>query len=234
MPGLDPPALLAAWDRGIRQGPLERALILLAAAGDGTGGEGGAVDVGTREVLLARLLEGTAGGLVWGRTVCRSCREPLDVPVDVAAIARQPVHEPDALLSTVVDGAEVRFRLPTSDDLGRLRGMAPAEARSWLLARCVAADAGAVPEAAAEAVEAAMEEASPAGAIELDVGCPACGARTTAALDISVLLWAEIEAQAVALLGDVHTLATAYGWTEAQVLALSPERRARYLDLAGT
>jgi hypothetical protein len=234
MPGLDPLALLAAWDHGIRQDPLERALTLLAAARDDAGGEGAAVDVGSRDVVLARLLERTAGGVVWGRTACGSCGEPLDVPVDVAAIARLPVHEADALLSATVDGAEVRFRLPTSEDLRRLRGMAPAEARRWLLARCVAADTGANSEAVAEAVQAAMEQASPAGAIELEVGCPACGARTTTALDISILLWAEIQAQAVGLLGDVHALAAAYGWSEAEVLALSPERRAIYLDMAGT
>ena len=234
MPGLDPLALLAAWDRGIRQDPLERALILLAAARDDAGGDVSALDVGSRDVLLARLLERTAGRVVWGRTACGSCGEPLDVPVDVAAIARLPVREPDALLSATVDGAEVIFRLPTSEDLRRLRGMAPAEARRQLLARCVAADAKAIPDSMAEAVEAAMEQAAPAGAIELEVGCPACGARTTTALDISVLLWAEIEAQAVGLLGDVHALAAAYGWSEAEVLALSPERRAMYLDMAGT
>jgi hypothetical protein len=103
-----------------------------------------------------------------------------------------------------------------------------------LLARCVAADASAIPASVAEAVEAAMEQASPAGAIKLEVGCPACATRTTTALDISVLLWAEIEGQAVGLLGDVHALAASYGWSEAEVLALSPERRAKYLDLAGT
>ena len=40
-------------------------------------------------------------------------------------------------------------------------------------------------------------------------------------------------AQASALMRDVHALATSYGWSEADVLDLSPRRRAVYLDLAG-
>jgi hypothetical protein len=33
------------------------------------------------------------------------------------------------------------------------------------------------------------------------------------------------------VLGDVHELARAYGWSEPEVLALSPWRRAAYLAL---
>jgi len=234
MPGLGPLQVLAAWERGIGQAPLERALTLLAAARGGAGRDDAAVDVGSREVLLAQLLEETAGALVWGSTACGSCGERLDVPVDVAAIARLPVPDAGALLSTTVDGAEVKFRLPTTADLRMLRGLPPEAARDLLLVRCVQGVADAVPEPDAEAVEAAMERAAPAGAIEMVVGCPDCGGATTTALDVSVLLWAEIEAQAIALMDDVHTLAAAYGWTEADVLALSPQRRAAYLDLAGT
>jgi hypothetical protein len=65
------------------------------------------------------------------------------------------------------------------------------------------------------------------------VGCGECGALTAAALDVPALLWAEVEAQATRLLHDVHALARGYGWSEADVLALSPRRRAAYLELAG-
>jgi len=233
MPRLAPISLLAAWERGIRQTPLQRSLTLLAAAQDDPA-QAPAMDVGRRDVLLAQLLETAAGAEVWGRAECGSCGEQLDIPVDVAAIAQLPVPEPGACLSAVVDGTEVRFRLPTTADLAALSGMAPAVANDVLLARCLGVADGPVPRQVAEAVDAAMEQAAPAGALEIIASCPDCGAATTVALDISVLLWAEIHSQAVALINDVHTLATAYGWTEADVLALSPERRAAYLNLAGT
>ena len=39
------------------------------------------------------------------------------------------------------------------------------------------------------------------------------------------------EARARALLAAVHTLARAYGWSEPDVLALSEQRRAAYLEM---
>ena len=47
------------------------------------------------------------------------------------------------------------------------------------------------------------------------------------------LLWSEIHAWARQLLRDVHALARAYGWREADILALSPTRRGIYLELLG-
>jgi hypothetical protein len=35
------------------------------------------------------------------------------------------------------------------------------------------------------------------------------------------------------LLAEVHSLARAYGWTESEILALSPQRRSTYLEMVG-
>jgi hypothetical protein len=51
--------------------------------------------------------------------------------------------------------------------------------------------------------------------------------------DIVSFFWAEIGAWAQRLLREVHALASAYGWREADILALSAWRRRQYLDLAG-
>jgi hypothetical protein len=76
-----------------------------------------------------------------------------------------------------------------------------------------------------------MERVPPAGAVDLVVHCPACELSATLPLDIGALLWAEIQERAAGLVRDVHVLASSYGWTEADVLALSPDRRASYLVL---
>jgi hypothetical protein len=65
----------------------------------------------------------------------------------------------------------------------------------------------------------------------LGVHCEACGREGVAQVDAGVLLWDEIEARARELLYDVHRLARAYRWSEAEILALSPARRAGYLAL---
>jgi hypothetical protein len=57
--------------------------------------------------------------------------------------------------------------------------------------------------------------------------------RSTAQLDAGVLLWDEIDARARALLAEVHTLASAYGWSEGEILSLGAARRASYLAMVG-
>jgi hypothetical protein len=42
-----------------------------------------------------------------------------------------------------------------------------------------------------------------------------------------------METYARRLLYDVHALASAYGWSEDEVLAVSPARRRCYLEMAG-
>ena len=192
--------------------------------------------MGTRDVLLAGLLWSVAGEWVSACADCPGCGALLDVPVDVAAMAALPVHEPGEQLSVLVDGIEVTFRLPTTADLIALGGHPADRARSALLAACLGLELGTATAPAPEmvaAVEAAMEQAAPAGAVDLLVRCPDCGLDSALPLDVPVLVWAEIETQASALLRDVHVLATSYGWTEADVLDLSPRRRAMYLALAG-
>jgi hypothetical protein len=44
-------------------------------------------------------------------------------------------------------------------------------------------------------------------------------------------LWSEIDGFCRRSLHQVHRLALAYGWTEAQILSLSPTRRGYYLGL---
>ena len=53
------------------------------------------------------------------------------------------------------------------------------------------------------------------------------------ALDITAYLWSEVEDWAKRLLIEIHTLASAYGWREAELLALEPAQREAEPDLDG-
>ncbi len=189
--------------------------------------------MGTRDVQLARLLTSLTGGLVWACAPC-GCGEMLDVAVDVAAVAALPVHPPSTMLPVGTGPQAMTVRLPTTADLQALAGLDPHRARRLLLARCVHPLNDDLPDDVDAAVDAALESASPAGAVEVLVRCPGCDAERETALDVPALLWAEVEARALALLEEVHVLAVAYGWTEAEVLALTAQRRATYLQLATT
>jgi hypothetical protein len=84
-----------------------------------------------------------------------------------------------------------------------------------------------------DAVIARMAEADPQADVQLDLSCPACRHRWLAVFDIVSFLWSEIDASARRTLQDVHRLATAYGWREPDILALTPWRRQVYLEMAG-
>jgi hypothetical protein len=45
-----------------------------------------------------------------------------------------------------------------------------------------------------------------------------------------VFLWQDVAQAAQHLLDEVHALATAYGWREPEILALSAARRSYYID----
>jgi hypothetical protein len=94
-----------------------------------------------------------------------------------------------------------------------------------------AVDFEALPESVLSRVEALLAEADPLAELMIDNGCPACGYRWHSLFDIVSFFWIEISASARRLLGDVHLLARAYGWREADILAMSPLRRSYYLEM---
>jgi hypothetical protein len=82
-----------------------------------------------------------------------------------------------------------------------------------------------------EAVGERLASADPLAETRLALSCPSCRREWNDIFDIGRFLWAEVEAHARHLLWEVHVLASAYGWSEAETLRLSAARRAMYLDL---
>src|SRR5262249_23550211 len=86
-------------------------------------------------------------------------------------------------------------------------------------------------EAMVEEVENKMASADPMAETLLVLRCPTCAREWDERLDIARFVWAEIEYRARLLLWDIHRLALAYGWTEAETLSLPAARRAMYLEM---
>jgi hypothetical protein len=135
----------------------------------------------------------------------------------------------------------VHWRPPDSSDVSAAGETGEAvAAESVLLARCVtsatgrggAVEATALPAHVRAEVSRAMSEADPLAEVLVDVVCPACETEFVADLDVGAFVWAEVHARARRLLHEVDVLARAYGWTEAEVLALGDRRREEYLTLA--
>ena len=147
-------------------------------------------------------------------------------------------HALPAPTGTVEIEAE-KFRLPTSRDLARLvsetSGEAKAEGAARLLALCRMEEENTQErqwtEAEIDAVGERMAAADPLAEIMLHFACPACKSVCEETLDLAAFLWAELEALGRRLALEVHTLATAYGWSEREILSLSEPRRRLYLEM---
>ncbi len=233
--------LLKVWEQARSQTQVQRALSLLALASPAQSTvELARYSIGQRDQELLGLRELIFGSRLTGAATCPVCRQAVEVDFSIADIRAEAVHDPDRLHVLQVDGYEMRFRLPNCDDLAALDATADAPAKkSALLRRCVAeahvngalSTVDQLPEPVATALSERMADLDPQGDIQLAVSCPKCGHVWVSPLDIVSYLWSEIHAWAVRTLHDIHALASAYGWREADILALSPWRRQAYLEM---
>ncbi|MGP4047387.1 T4 family baseplate hub assembly chaperone [Streptomyces sp. 2A115] len=234
--------LLDTWETGLAQAPSARALLLHGVARPDTGGEKlSTLPVGEREADLFALRRALFGERMQVRLACGTCGEDMEFDLDAGEFARSLGTPADSVVRVAEGGWEVEFRVPGVADL--TAAARHPDARRALLARCVVSvvrDGEAVPadglsDALPEAVQRRLAEAAqaadPGADVTLNVSCPECGAATRAELDIASYLWTELDAWARDVLLDVHLLATAYGWSEPEILALSPLRRRYYLEL---
>ncbi len=228
--------LLTLWDRGAALHPLDRVLLLSACArGDVSPAELADLPLGCVNSALLRLRRDWFGPRITAFVDCPRCTERLELSLDANALA-EAAPEPEPGREATVDG--LRLRAPTLRDLAAVADARDAHgAALQLLERCCTAR----PEGAAgslepwlAAAEEALEALDPAADLGLALTCDACGHRWDAGLDIGALTWAEIAGRAASVLSDVHRLALAYGWSEREILALSPQRRAAYLELGTT
>ena len=232
--------LLSLWERGLAQPPARRGVLLLGAASDLADAK--RLSIGQRDARLLELRERLFGSEMTGLAACPACAEKVELQFQVSDIrATESAETPDRLVVNL-DGVETEFRLPNSIDLDRLDATADLAAnRRLLLESCLLSarrdgqnvDASELPETVVVAVAQRMAGADPQGDVRLELRCPRCAHEWQAPLDIVTFLWAELHAWALRLLREVHALASAYGWREADILALSPWRRQAYLDLLG-
>jgi hypothetical protein len=190
------------------------------------------LSAGDREALVLHLRRATFGDALRCVVSCPACGEQLDLDLDVRDLLVAPAD--DAAETYELRGGG-RFRLPCGRDLEEAARAATAAgveaAADALLRRCL--DGGDEPLTAAEAAElsAAIAARDPQAEILLDVACAGCGGRFDVELDAAAFLFRELAQRADALAWEVHRLASHYHWSEAAILALSLERRQRYLEL---
>jgi len=243
MRGLSEQNILTIWEAGLRQHPVERAITVLTTADpQHSHSDSLALSVGQRDARLLAIRECTFGAHFAGYAECPQCGESLEFTFgadDTRATA--PGRENDGqAFSFRCEDYEVQARLPDSADLLAIAGCrAVPEARALLIERCIARAAhqgtaitvSALPDNVIAALGEAAIERDPQAEIRLELVCPSCDYRWFAIFDILTFLWQEIMMHAKRILYDVHLLASAYGWSESNILAMSALRRRMYLEM---
>jgi len=231
MRSLSPELLLRAWEHGRRRHPVDRAVMLHALAEPGLDPDRlPDAPLGDRNAAILRLRQATFGDRLRAVLDCPRCGERLELDADTATLLSASA---ESGAPVEVDG--LRFRPPTSRDLVGILGESDAEAARLLLLRlCLLGDGEpadlALLASLGDRVEDALEQADPLADLTFGFVCDACGHEWQAPLDVAAFLWDEIDAHARRLLDEVHLLARAYGWSEAEILALSEGRRAAYIE----
>jgi hypothetical protein len=228
--------LLDIWERGASQPPFRRAAALVAAAcPELSRDQIDALPLGDRSRLLWQIRARTFGAGVTAVVACPQCAVSLDVVFDTADVLASIRVDDSAAVEH--DDYVVRYRPPTSSDLALVADERMPDAA--LLRRCIVEARRASTAVAIEALPAAIvdlvgDRLADTGAgdrIDIALTCAACAHAWAASFDVVSFFWDEIDAWAAQMLREVHVLASAYGWREAEVLALGPARRQRYLAL---
>lgn len=232
--------LLSLWEHAAGASALDRDDALLSALH-----EEPPVSLGARNAALLALRSRLFGHAQPLRCDCPQCGTVSEFSVDCDSLSRSLLPAADASQPQRLEaeGWRVEFRVPEAADLRAASSRSVDEAGfvQALLQRCVsrcehegsARPPHELPPSVAGALSQRMEALEPGASVSFDLACPECRNAWSASMDPGAVLWSELQTRAERLLLDVDALARAYGWSESQVLALGPTRRAAYLQLAG-
>jgi hypothetical protein len=226
---------LNLWESGAGLHPLDQGLLALGAALPGTPQDTLADwPLGRRNMALAQLRCSSFGPRLQGWTACRRCGEKLEVEFDGRLLTGEATDQGHASMEPIVVNGQ-SFRLPTTRDLAKAAREADASLAPIRLVESCRLEKGEPPAWSDEDLEEIGQKlamADPLAETRLALRCPVCENAWEETLDMVTFLWREIEARARRLLLEIHTLASAYGWAEADILSLSERRRALYLEMA--
>jgi hypothetical protein len=237
--------MIAVWERGAAQHPVDRALTLLEACCGEPRERLAQASIGQRDALLLLVHQQLFGDVLQAFAECPQCRERLEYSLstrEIAARSQTGAIDSESHLSFVDGGMQVQLRVPNSFDLGAVAACTDtATARRLLAERCViemTRERRAVPvseltDSAVDRIAAHLASADPQADVVIDLTCAACRHAWQVILEIESFLWIKISSLAKRLLRDVHALARAYGWSEQEILSLSPLRRRAYLEMVG-
>jgi hypothetical protein len=210
------------------------------------------LSLGDRAILLLCARRLTFGGEIDCVLKCPQCDENMDFQLHIDQLLTPiPADAPRRYFEETVIAAgeryKVRLRVPCGADFEeslRHHGMTTSESIRVVLAHCVEwarkeADTemhatiplDEWPEELAQRVSDRLGEFDPQAEIALQLQCPACRHQFSSSFDCGEYFFRELSAREDCLYREVHQLALAYHWSEADILSMSSRKRQHYLDL---
>lgn len=235
--------LLAIWDEESHHSPVQKAVRLVSDAfTEGNDEAAARLSIGQRDACLLYLREQMFGTRLRNLANCPHCGELIEWESNTTDFKLQ--HIPDTTeaqtFSIDQEGYRVRFRLPDSMDIAMAlsRPEYRDDPRRLLMDCILEVQCGEdtlrvedLPDAVLDLVHEQMAIEDPQANIRINVQCPACAQTAERNFDILSFFWSEIQHWALRLLQDICLLARNFGWSEKEILALSPQRRQTYIQL---
>jgi len=211
--------LTGADEMALAVAPATPALVLLERLGEG---------LNLAELSLSQTDRALAGiyFMLYGtqaecRVICESCGEKFEFNLDLAQIIRDQDAE--------------RPALPDGDGLWRLPGgaavRAPTQSDLTGDPQSLAARLTVEGEADAGEVDAFLESASPVLTLDMDASCPDCGSSAQMRFDMASYLTRRLAAEHPFLVRETHLIASRYGWSHNEIMALIRDDRRAYAGL---
>jgi hypothetical protein len=186
-----------------------------------------AMPLGQVRYLMARLALHFGLHERWITSHCAQCKKPFDFPISLAALPF--MAEGDDVTTVETSLGTIRLRQPNAGDHIAVAELQRGDQQTELLLRTTGQSTDIVTrfsDADLKAIDFALADLAPHFTTAAAASCPACGHVNAVAISTSDWL---------ADLGegpfeDVHTIASAYGWTEAEILNLPRWKRENFVQ----
>lgn len=229
--------LLEAFDEGMAEHDLDRALTMLALAmPESSRQQLAEYSIAERNLLLLLLREITFGPVMSGLARCSECSAQLEFAFDARMLIAQ-LQSQRGQQSVIWSerGRDYCLRAVNSSDLLACLASPDAEvAQHQLLTRCLSVSGQlsdlADPTSSSAVIE-KFDQLHGATELSLSVECPECSRSQLLDLDIGRFLWLEVRNAAQKLMNEIHTLAWAYGWSETSIASMNSSRRNQYMEM---
>jgi hypothetical protein len=159
-----------------------------------------------------------------------ACENPFEFELPIDQLSPGPAD--DSVDIALDDERHVRLRLPSGADLRDWRSRidpARKDAKRAMLGSLLIQGEIRIEDVAA--IDEALGKLDPLVDFSISGPCPACHADMEMSIDLEQLALASLRVSQRQLLREVHELASHYGWTEAEALAIPAHRRAGYREL---